>query len=104
MEQAATQLDTIDLDEWEAWSPEPIGATETDRRKQGYSELRKRNPTLYKAWRNHIRACFDEWDYGYLHANGKSKPRANLDHKKRINAWMNWMRNRGGNRPMPPKQ
>lgn len=53
--------------------------------RNGFASLRKRDPKLYKQVRNHIKACFDDTDWGYLHRNGTSKPRANK--KQNLNDW-----------------
>lgn len=45
--------------------------------RNGFHSIRKTDPDLYKQIRGHIRTCFDLTDWGYLHQNGSSKPRAN---------------------------
>jgi hypothetical protein len=55
----------------------------------GFAALKKRNPDLYRRWKNHINSVFDRYDWAYLYGNGahgcKSKPRTNK--KETLNLW-----------------
>jgi hypothetical protein len=54
--------------------------------KNGFADLKKSDRHLYDEIKSHLSTIIDPHDWGYLHNNGRSKPRAN--YKEDLNFWL----------------